>query len=147
VVGPSNGLVSVERRLSLYANRLRPGLWVPEEFRKVPPRRRAGWPADWLRVPPGYDTTFRANVENDRDSHGFGGWDGRGHAMEYHCRYAPAWAVAAMTAALPVLRAPMWARRRRERRRTRAGHCPTCGYDLRATPDRCPECGREAVPR
>jgi hypothetical protein len=36
-------------------------------------------------------------------------------------------------------------RRRRAEQRSRAGLCPACGYDLRASAGRCPECGRVSV--
>ena len=50
----------------------------------------------------------------------------------------PSWFVAGLLAIVPAV----WLRRRRGiRRRCRLGLCPACGYDLRATPDRCPECG------
>jgi predicted amidophosphoribosyltransferase len=34
------------------------------------------------------------------------------------------------------------ARLRKYRTKIVPGHCPGCGYDLRASPERCPECGR-----
>jgi hypothetical protein len=54
----------------------------------------------------------------------------------------PHWSVALAAVFFPA--ATLAYRRRRHRRRQRreaAGHCPECGYDLRATPGRCPECG------
>jgi hypothetical protein len=44
---------------------------------------------------------------------------------------------------LPAGRMVWWldGRRRREASARRNGLCTACGYDLRATPERCPECG------
>jgi hypothetical protein len=58
------------------------------------------------------------------------------------CRaHVPYWALAPafLGAGLPAARASV--ARRRRLRRLAAGCCPSCGYDLRATPGRCPECG------
>jgi len=49
--------------------------------------------------------------------------------------------VLTMTAALPVLM--LIHREWRSARWRSQGLCPSCGFDLRATPDRCPECGVE----
>jgi hypothetical protein len=44
-------------------------------------------------------------------------------------------------AMLPAVRLTRKVINRRRAARCRAGLCPACGYDLRATPGRCPECG------
>jgi hypothetical protein len=59
----------------------------------------------------------------------------------------PCWLLVVVSGALPGVRfyrAAMarWREWRLERRRRRnKGACAGCGYDLRATPQRCPECG------
>jgi predicted amidophosphoribosyltransferase len=54
------------------------------------------------------------------------------------------WFVILLFALLPLVAGVRLARRRRRARRLAAGCCIACGYDLRASPERCPECGRAA---
>jgi hypothetical protein len=57
----------------------------------------------------------------------------------------PLWMPAAVFGAMLL---PLWLKHpsRLRRRRRRSGLCPSCGYDVRATPDRCPECGTDRAP-
>jgi hypothetical protein len=60
--------------------------------------------------------------------HAGAGWMGR----------FPIWPISAMVAVAPTVVLIRCCHRLRQRR---AGGCVVCGYDLRATPERCPECG------
>jgi len=57
--------------------------------------------------------------------------------------WIPCWWILLVTLPLPGL---LLFRRIRACRRLRGGLCPACGYDLQATPERCPECGAMPPP-
>jgi hypothetical protein len=57
----------------------------------------------------------------------------------------PLWPFYAISWMAPLWMLPSLVRALRRARRNRQGQCPRCGYDLRATPDSCPECGRTAL--
>jgi hypothetical protein len=62
--------------------------------------------------------------------------------LQFSVVVLPMWFVVPLFAILPLTAAIRHVRRRRRAKRLATGHCIACGYDLRASPVRCPECGR-----
>lgn len=82
--------------------------------------RDAGW------------SRLRTHVERG----GFVVWTGIVGSRFVKSVVVPWWSITALMLVLPGYRVVRTARRVRA-----PGRCAQCGYDLRATPDRCPECG------
>jgi hypothetical protein len=68
--------------------------------------------------------------------------DSSGASVRVHTKVTvattPYWPLIVIFSILPGI---WWSMRRRDRARRQLGLCDVCGYDLRATPERCPECG------
>jgi hypothetical protein len=109
-------------------------LRVAESSQLAEPTRRArisSWSSDDNIVP-----SFSYWHSVSPDIRGGGAWLVR-HVTARH------WAVAVIFAALPAVHlATLLTRRILTRKRRGHDLCPSCGYDLHATPGRCPECGQ-----
>jgi hypothetical protein len=108
-----------------------------------------------LPAPPSQDLFVRLMLGGNRgDKHTY--WEGAGFAWWHYRRLdgvrsiiavAPFWSLALATAALPLTVITRYLRTRRRNARQKHNpipRCQSCGYDLRATPTRCPECGTPA---
>jgi hypothetical protein len=73
----------------------------------------------------------------------FGGLYGQG-SMLWNL-VIPFWLLTTLAAILPLLEIPLLLRALRKSLRDTQGFCLNCGYDLRASPTTCPECGQPAL--
>jgi hypothetical protein len=103
-------------------------------------------PNHWATVP---SSQWQAltGPSPDRVIRGFGFrliWGDLAKSMPFWTLRIPYGFLLIVSAGFPALFAARWLRSKRASRRRREGRCASCGYDLRATAERCPECGSVA---
>jgi hypothetical protein len=107
------------------------------ELQRFTPPGALQWPDDYR------ETQLRAGFGYYRSALGgtFRRGSSHGQFADKLSIFVPLWFALLVTAVLPL----WWvARTLVLRRRLSRGMCASCGYDLRATPGRCPECGTVA---
>jgi hypothetical protein len=89
------------------------------------------------RAFPRFDYIEKWSRESDLFVHG-----DRTPILESRTWVVPYWSLVAATGWVPAIALfRRWGRSRRRRQWAAANCCRACGYDLRATPSFCPECG------
>jgi hypothetical protein len=135
ITGPSTGILSISGRLIVYH--------FASDYPNPPKAKWEIGPADPVQMPD------LAKMYDFSDFPHF--WNRIGFVVNRYLTMegpvtawdtasVPDWFVLAIWSFLPVI---VVLRHLRRQRRVSTNACVVCGYDLRATPNRCPECGTE----